>query len=435
MRKHRKLLLKYLLLVSVLMLMMFLCACRVRLTNNTEVASTIEDEDGWLTEDYQMRRDMLGEPVAERPIFKGFDSGDDDEDYSDVDYEPLDYDQGTLDEWDEPEEDTSTSSSNSTNSSGRGSGTRHSSNSGSDDDDDDDDVEMVKVTIDLKEAGGVANTLEVEKGSLFSELNIDKIGFKKAPEGYTFDGWHTDPDKNSPVDPDLAITEDCTIYAHWKKVVPEEYSVEIDLAGGKLKNVTSIKIKDGKYPDKLPKPTKKDFHFAGWYTQDGKKAEPGQECTEEKMLTARWEDHPTYWKNRYDTASNNEEFTDTFYASDSVSSLVKGERKEKTEDKPKYLFIGIDDFNEENANSVIAEQRKKFKDSTIVVIPNGGDELRQVYKLILLKYMYGDVSTITDDDITDAASDLQVTLPESGPPYYFEDKVPESDAEDPEVKG
>jgi ATP-dependent Zn protease len=59
------------------MLMMLLCACRVRLTNNTEVASTIEDEDGWLLESYQMRRDQLGAPVAERPIFKGFDSGND----------------------------------------------------------------------------------------------------------------------------------------------------------------------------------------------------------------------------------------------------------------------------------------------------------------------------------------------------------------------
>lgn len=429
MRKRRKLILKYLLLVSVLMLMMFLCACRVRLTNNTEVVSTIEDEDGWLSEDYQMRRDLLGEPVAERPIFKGFESGDDSEDYSDMDYEPLEYDQGTPDEWDEP--DDSSSSSTSSSSSSSSSGTRRSSSSS---DDNDDEEEMVKVSIDLKEAGGVVNTLEVEKGSLFSDLELDKIEFKKAPEGYTFNGWHTDPDKDSPVNPDAEITADCTIYAHWKKTTPAKYSIELDLAGGKLKK-TSITIKDGKYPDKLPEPSKKGFHFVGWYTHDGIKAEPGQECTEKNMLTAHWEDHPTYWKNRYDTASNNEEFNDTFYAKDSVSSLIKGEPKQKPEDKPKYVFISIDDFNEENANSKISEQRKKFTDSTIVVIPDGGDEMRQVYKLILLKYMYGEASTITDEDITNAASDLQVTLPESGLPYYFESKAPDAAAGDPEVKG
>ena len=432
MRKNRKLLLKYLLLVSVLMLMMLLCACRVRLTNNTEVASTIEDEDGWLSEDYQMRRDLLGEPVAERPIFKGFESEDDTEDYSDMDYEPLDYDQGTIDEWDEPEDTSSSTNTNSNSGSNSGNRSNNGSSSG---EEDEPEIETVTVSIDLNDGEGVVNTMEVEKGSLFGDINID---FATAPEGYSFDGWHTEKDKDSPVDPEAAITEDCTIYAHWKKVVPAEYSVEIDLAGGKLKNVTSIKIKDGKYPNKLPEPTKKDFHFAGWYTQDGIKAEPGQECTEKKKLTARWEDHPTYWKNRYDTASNKEDFKDTFYAKDSISDLVKGERKEKAEDKPKYIFIGIDDFNEENANSVITEQRKKYKDSTIVVIPNGGDALRQVYRLILLKYMYGDASTITDEDITNAAKDLKVTLPESGPPYYYENKAPEADAkdaEDPEIKG
>ena len=125
MRKERKRLLKYLLLISVMMLMMLLCACRVRLTNNTEVASTIDDEDGWLLESYQMRRDQLGEPVAERPIIKGWEREEED---IEPEYEPLDYDQGTLDEWDEPEETPSAPSSSSSSNSNSGSS---SSGSGS----------------------------------------------------------------------------------------------------------------------------------------------------------------------------------------------------------------------------------------------------------------------------------------------------------------
>ena len=410
MRKKRKLILKYLLLISVLMLMMLLCACRVRLTNNTEVASTITDEDGWLTDSYQMRRDQLGEPVAERPIFKGFDSGDDEEDYSDIDYEPLDYDQGTIDEWDEPDDTPSSSSNTSSgrsNSGGRSSSGSGSSSDSSEEEEKEPEVEMVEVSIDLNDGDGVVNTIEVKKGSLFGELKID---VSSAPKGYNFDGWHTKQNEDSPIDPEAEITESCTIYAHWKKNVPAEYEVTIDLAGGELKDVTEIQIKDGKYPAELPVPTKKDFHFTGWITKDNIKAEPGQECTELEKLTARWEDHPTYWKNRYETASNKGEFNYTYFATDSVSSLVKGERKVKAEDKPKYVFISIDDYN----------KAKSFPESTIVVFPNGGDNVRQVYKFILLRYMYGDPSTITDKDITDAATDLKVTLPTPDPYYYYE---------------
>ena len=62
---------RFLLLITALVMVLLLSGCRTRLSNNTEVASTISDEDGWLQESYQMRRDELGMPVAKKPFITG----------------------------------------------------------------------------------------------------------------------------------------------------------------------------------------------------------------------------------------------------------------------------------------------------------------------------------------------------------------------------
>ena len=77
-------------LISALVLMMLLCGCRTRITNNTEVVGVISDDNGMLQQSYQVRRDELGIPVAEPPLFTGF--GSEDEDYDgDEDYDEDEY--------------------------------------------------------------------------------------------------------------------------------------------------------------------------------------------------------------------------------------------------------------------------------------------------------------------------------------------------------
>ena len=61
-------------IASVLILMLGLCGCRTRLSNNDEVLSVVYDEDVFKSAEYQMRRDELGLDKAKKPFFNGFSS-------------------------------------------------------------------------------------------------------------------------------------------------------------------------------------------------------------------------------------------------------------------------------------------------------------------------------------------------------------------------
>ena len=477
-----------LLLVSAL-LMLLLCGCRTRLSNNTEVAATIADEDGYLTGNYELRRDELGMPVAEKPLFTGV-SSDDDYDYSDYgsfdDYEP--YEDDGWEEPDEPERRTS-GDDQSTGSSSTGSRPTTpvqqrrttgnvvvtlDANGGSvtptsirvtsgstygglpvatrkgydfqgwytEKDDgkgtrvvsttrvakstahslyahwkkaDNDDPNKVTVTLDLNDGQGTKATKKVAKNTTFGKVLTNDPVWK----GHVFTGWYTKKSGGDKVDLNKKVTRDTTVYAHWEKAGddPQEetdYDVDLDLNGGE--GETKIRVTNGRYPDPLPTPTREGHYFKGWYI--GKeKVEGGQESRGKTALTAQWEDYATYWGNKYKTASNNKDFKDTFY-SDDLSDLVKG-TETAADKKPAYVITSINDFTETDAEERAAEKARAYPGSTVIVVPSEAykkDAWRQVYKLILLKYMYRDASTISDEDIADAAGDLGVELPD--PMYY-----------------
>ena len=79
MKRNRILTNKYLLLVAVLIAMLALSGCRTRITNNSEVSNVKYDEDGFLSETYQMRRDELGLSIAERPLLPDLGSPEEEE--------------------------------------------------------------------------------------------------------------------------------------------------------------------------------------------------------------------------------------------------------------------------------------------------------------------------------------------------------------------
>ena len=103
---------KLLILASVLVLMLTLCGCRTRITNNDEVTNVMYDEEGWMQEEYDMRREELSVSKAEKPIFTGFGSAEDedyDEDYYEGDEDFMeDYDPEMDDEYSDADEPDTT---------------------------------------------------------------------------------------------------------------------------------------------------------------------------------------------------------------------------------------------------------------------------------------------------------------------------------------
>ena len=426
MNRKRRLIIKYLLLISVLMLMMLLCGCRVRLTNNTEVTSTIEDDEGWLKDSYQMRRDQLGEPVAERPIFKGLGS-DDEEDYSDLDYEPLDYDQGTLDEWDEPEDTSGSSSSSSGGSSGRGSGSSSGSGSGSGSESSEEESTpkeeekpkpdpVIEIIVELDVNGGNPidpSYIKAVTGQTYRNLPGGDA-LTHPDKSLFFSGWFTEKEGGSLITAESTVEseEPLTLYAHWGK----NYTFTLDTDGGLIdpKEVQKTSAK-GLYPA-LPVPKKDGFHFMGWYVKDGDKeveVKEGTECKSNQSPKAHWEKVDVYWDNRYAVASNNEAFTDTFTADD--ASIAKGKAPAEGE-KPGFRIVKCDgEYNETNA----AKAKDGNYSKAVLVVPANtydNDNSKRLYRLILLRQMYGDASTVSDDEIRQAASELGITLAE--PPVF-----------------
>ena len=75
--------LKILCIASVLIMMLCLCGCRARLTNNDEVLSAVYNDDEYMQEEYQMRRDALGLGEAKKPIFNGLGSAPEEEEVFD----------------------------------------------------------------------------------------------------------------------------------------------------------------------------------------------------------------------------------------------------------------------------------------------------------------------------------------------------------------
>lgn len=421
-----------------MMLMMLLCACRTRLTNNTEVTSTIADEDGYLSSEYQMRRDMIGDPVAERPIFTGWGSDDSSDDYYDPGTDAFDnYDQGTLDEWEEPEDVTSSPSSSSGSSSSGGSSSsdsggssRNSSGSGSESSDDGGEKEkkpeepkpdpVTEIIVEFDANGGYVEKAykKVVSGSTYGDLPTPT----RDDNNLFFIGWFTAKDGGSLVTAESTVESDepLTLYAHWGKNYPFVLKPDGGLIDGKSGDVQG-KSEKGLYPA-LPIPVKDGFHFMGWYLNpedENTKVESGKECTSDQPLTARWLENSEYWKQRYELASNNEAFTDTYFADD--TSIAKGTPL-KAEEQSFFRIVKCNgEYNKANADATQAAEAGKYTKAVLVVPANiyDNDNSKKLYRLILLRQMYGDASTITEDEIKQAASELGIT-PKEPPVYRFD---------------
>lgn len=247
---------RILIMALVILMVPVLCGCRQRITNNTEVINTISDEDGWLSENYQARRDELSMPTAEPPLINTGSSEDDDYDeyYDDDDDILSDFDMDDVED-----EDKDDKQDNKDKDKDKEQGSAHKPGGGS---------TKPKIKVTLNANGGKCSTkfVQVEKGGTYAGLPTP------TRDGYDFDGWYTDKEKGKEVTAQTKVTDDKahTLYAHWKKqkaptvtVTFDPYRSDAEFTSGE----ETMQVQVGSHYGTLPKVACEGYEFEGWFTE------------------------------------------------------------------------------------------------------------------------------------------------------------------------
>lgn len=84
-------------------------------------------------------------------------------------------------------------------------------------------------------------------------------------DGYTFEGWYTDPVNGTKIEQTTVVEDNATYYAHWSK---NPYTVRYDYEtnGGTASTKTSESVYPGGKIDLTPTATKSGYTFVGWNT-------------------------------------------------------------------------------------------------------------------------------------------------------------------------
>ena len=81
-------------------------------------------------------------------------------------------------------------------------------------------------------------------------------------EGYTFDGWFTDPSAGTQISTTTTFSSNTTVYAHWTALTR---TITFDANGGTCATASAVTDTGGKLAE-LPMPTYDGYTFDGWYT-------------------------------------------------------------------------------------------------------------------------------------------------------------------------
>ena len=307
---------RLLILALILVMVPLLCGCRTRITNNTEVNSVLNDADGTLTEEYQMRRDELSIPVAETPVIKG---GSDSEDY--YDYEYYDEDASMLSDFEQEDDEVNYDDSDTRRDrdrNGRDGLSRRTPGSQS--------RTGIKVTLDPNGGKCSVEAVNVYKGRTYMNLPVPER------EGYVFEGWYTEKKKGTLVNSATKVTEDKphTLYAHWKKQDKEviKVTVTFDLYSPDASLVSGEDTKEvvvGEAYGELPEAEWEGYEFKGWYTEK-KEGEKVTAKTKVKIGTA----HTLYahWNKQVSEA---EKVTVLFDPNSTEAKFISGESSMEAE--------------------------------------------------------------------------------------------------------
>ena len=422
---------RILLIISAFMLMVLLCGCRTRVTNNTEVTNVLED-GGMLQESYQIRRDELGIPVAETPLFTGWESDSEEYDEYEDYYDDFgDFDEEDDEDYEDEEELTerrNTDTDTNTDPARRQQyqPARRTSETKTED---------IKVTLDVnaKDAHCIAAFVMIKKGATYGALP------EPSRSGYNFKGWYTAKKDGDKVTSKSKLKSDKahTLYAHWKKAEKKTYTITFDGNGEEdevtLSSTEMTVEEGGKYGD-MPSAKRKKHTFSGWFTE----AEGGSQITggskftgtENQTLYAHWEYDPyTWWDGEFNTASNeiDEEVkvgciidgsddTEEDFLKECRGSLASDEKS------PGFIIKFVKNYDEETAATEAEALYAKYKDTApgakVIIISDkalkGSKEQKLLYKMMLFNALYGadeesdDTEAITEarNNIDEATADL-----------------------------
>lgn len=347
---------KYILLVIMLIAVFILPSCRTRITNNSEVSNVQYDEDGFLSETYEMRREELGLSTAERPILPDFGSAEDNnDDFSEsgsIDYNPEDYQEYFTES--QTNNNTGTNSSNRSRTSGSG-GTRSSGRrSGSSGDDN----KNIVVILDLNDGrDSVLGSITVEEGGTYEGLPKEN---PKHPKGYKFLGWFTAKNGGTQVRADTKVTDknNHTLYAHWDGSKKDEknpkdviVTIKYNIEGRADKTETVKKGASYRFPN--PGDSKEGYTFGGWKVGE-KIYQAGQEiqATSNITISAQW-DNTTKYKVIFTDGQGN-------ILSEQDIEEGKGATAPQDPTRPGYTFTGWDkEYNNITGNTEITAQWEK----------------------------------------------------------------------------
>lgn len=267
---------RILVLASVLVLMLALCGCRTRITNNDEVSGVVYDEDGYLKDDYDMRRDELSLAKAKKPIFTGFGREDEEEEYYYGDdaealeeYEPEEFQEEPEDE-EQPEPAQNTTVNNRQQSTARVVNRRRSKNHN-------------------KANPPKKSETKKEEPEDEEPTPVDPVD-PGTDEPTPVDPVDPGTDEPTPVDPVDPGTVDPTPVDPDPQEPTQEETVAVILdANGGTCGSDRIEIKKGGNYGELPVAEKEGFDFTGWFTE----ATGGTQITSETKLISD-EEHTIY---------------------------------------------------------------------------------------------------------------------------------------------
>ena len=138
----------------------------------------------------------------------------------------------------------------------------------------------------------IAADFNSQSGLSYAFSETGKYGTLPIPqrEGYAFVGWNLSVAGNGIIltKDDPVAAESRTVYSQWS---PNVYTVTFDANGGSVSQSSKTVTYASTYGD-LPTPTRADYTFAGWYTEEsgGTKIEQSTKVsiTSEQTLYARW---------------------------------------------------------------------------------------------------------------------------------------------------
>lgn len=411
---------KILFLASVIVLMLALCGCRTRITNNDEVSNVMYDEEGFLQDEYSMRRDELGLGKAPKPVFTGFGAPDDD--YEDYEYgndsqalEDYDPDASEEEPYDDSEEASSSGSTSGSGAEG-GSGRAIKQKTSSGNTPKTDDVEIV---LDAETNGGTVSGKGTITVKLKKDGKYENLPATDARDGYTFSGWFTKREGGTNVEgKKVATDKKHKLYAQWTKVdATKTYSITLDANGGVLAEGNTLQVEEGGTYGTLPVPTSAEGSgeiFDGWYTEKegGSHIASGDafKVNMDQTLYAHWKkDGLVYWTKEFDLAAasvkEDKQFGYQLFSEDDqgkAEELLKECRLKRAEDYDYGIYFGTkqDAEAKKEAEGIVGK---------IIVVPDkaikGSDREKLLYKILLFNKIYGGF----DSDKDKAAQDLEIT--------------------------